>query len=196
MASDTKERILDAALTLFSQNGYEGTNLIDIAESVGLVKSGIYRHFSSKEELWDTILSKMEKYYNEEFGSEDNLPTIPTSGEELAEMTMNMVNFTIHDSSVIRVRKLIMIEQFRDERMKLLATRHFLTGIESIFERVFEEMMKNGSLRKDDASMLALVYTAPITSLIHLCDREPEREEEAIQKIKDFIANFIKTYNL
>ena len=163
---------------------------------MGLVKSGIYRHFSSKEELWDTILSKMEKYYNEEFGSEDNLPTIPTSGEELAEMTMNMVNFTIHDSSVIRVRKLIMIEQFRDERMKLLATKHFLTGIESIFERVFEEMMKNGSLRKDDASMLALVYTAPITSLIHLCDREPEREEEAIQKIKDFIANFIKTYNL
>ena len=51
MAKDTKERILATALELFSQNGYDGTNVREIAASLGLVKSALYRHFSSKEEI-------------------------------------------------------------------------------------------------------------------------------------------------
>ena len=45
MAKDTKERILTAALEMFSQKGYEGTNIRELAASLGLVKSGIYKHF-------------------------------------------------------------------------------------------------------------------------------------------------------
>ena len=41
MAKDTKERILTAALEMFSQKGYEGTNIRELSASLGLVKSGI-----------------------------------------------------------------------------------------------------------------------------------------------------------
>ena len=41
MAKDTKERILAAALELFSQHGYAGTNIRDLAAALGLVKSGV-----------------------------------------------------------------------------------------------------------------------------------------------------------
>ena len=51
MAKDTKERILAAALEMFSKNGYEGTNVRDIAVSLGIVKSGVYKHYASKEEI-------------------------------------------------------------------------------------------------------------------------------------------------
>ena len=44
MAKDTKERILAAALEMFSQKGYEGTNIRELSASLGLVKSGIYKH--------------------------------------------------------------------------------------------------------------------------------------------------------
>ena len=48
MANDTKERILEAALEMFSQNGYAGTNIRELSASLGLVKSGVYKHYESK----------------------------------------------------------------------------------------------------------------------------------------------------
>ena len=196
MANDTRERILNAALTSFAENGYEGTNLLDVAKSVGIVKSAIYRHFSGKEDLWNAVIDSMEKYYDAKFGSAQNLPKVPQSGAELVTMTMHMVDFTMHDSSVIKTRKLLLMEQFRDERIKELATKHFLTGLEAMFAEVFKGMMANGSLKKDDPKMLALAYTAPISSLIHLCDREPEKEKEVLKTIKEFAKHFVKTYEV
>lgn len=196
MASDTRERILDAALTSFAEKGYSGTNLIDIAKSVGIVKSAIYRHFSSKEDLWNALISAMEQYYEERFGCEKNLQKVQRACEELIEMTMNMVDFTIHDSKVVRIRKILIMEQFRDQRTNELATKHFLTGLESMFTEVFARMMENGSIKQDDPKMLALTYTSPISALIQLCDREPEKEIEVLKKIKDFVQHFVKTYGV
>ena len=59
MANDTKERILDAALEMFSQNGYAGTNIRELSASLGLVKSGVYKHFESKEAIWNALLDQM-----------------------------------------------------------------------------------------------------------------------------------------
>ena len=55
MAKDTKERILAAAPERFSQNGYAGTNLRGLTASIGLVKSAMYKHFESKEDIWNGI---------------------------------------------------------------------------------------------------------------------------------------------
>ena len=63
-----------------------------------------------------------------------------------------------------------------------------------MFAVIFEEMMRNGLLKKDDATMLAFSYTAPITALIHLCDREPQKQTEAMRQIEKFIRHFIKIY--
>lgn len=196
MAKDTKAKILDAALEIFARDGYAGTNIKDIAEAVGIVKSALYRHFESKEEIWNAVLEMMICYYDEHFGSADRLPCIPKSTDELREMTMRMVNFTIHDERVIRTRKILLTEQFRNEDVRKLASNYFLYDTRSIFARVFEEMMKNGCLKKADPSVLSLSYTAPITALIHLCDREPEKEAEALENISAFINLFIATYSV
>jgi AcrR family transcriptional regulator len=47
----TRERILDVALDLFNQRGYEGTSLREIAERLGVTKAALYYHFKSKEEI-------------------------------------------------------------------------------------------------------------------------------------------------
>ena len=84
MAKDTKERILEAALEMFSQKGYAGTNIRELTASLGLVKSSMYRHFKSKEEIWNTLLDEMIAYYGARFGSPENLPPIPDSLEGLS----------------------------------------------------------------------------------------------------------------
>ena len=91
MAKDTKERILEAALEMFSQKGYAGTNIRELTASLGLVKSSMYRHFKSKEEIWNTLLDEMIAYYGARFGSPENLPPIPDSLEGLVEMTRQKI---------------------------------------------------------------------------------------------------------
>ena len=194
MAKDTKEKILAAALDLFSQKGYEGTNIRELAASLGLVKSGIYKHFESKEEIWNALLDKMIAYYGERFGSAEHLPPVPDSPKGLLDMTMRMVDITVHDEMIIKTRKLLSIEQFRDDRARMLATKHFLTGLADMFTPVFAGMMEKGLLRKDDPAMLAFAYTAPISALIHLCDREPGKTGEAMKQIEAFSRHFVKTY--
>ena len=194
MAKDTKKRILATALEMFSQNGYAGTNIRELTASLGMVKSSMYRHFKSKEEIWDTLLDEMIAYYNEHFGSSDHLPPVPDSLDELVDMTMRMVHFTIHDEKIKMTRKMLMIEQFRDERARDLATKHFLTGLIEMFTQIFTGMMDKGLLRQEEPAMLAFAYTSPISALIHLCDREPEKTEDAVARAEAFSRHFIKTY--
>ncbi len=196
MAKDTKERILASALEMFSKNGYAGTNIRELSASLGLVKSAMYKHFESKEEIWNTMLDEMIIYYDTHFGSPEHLPPVPDTLEGLEEMTMQMVNFTVHDEKVVMTRKVLTIEQFRDDRVRELATKHFLTGLKEMFTPVFEGMMDKGLICRDDPAMVAFAYTAPISALIHLCDREPEKTEEAMTQIKAFIQHFIRMYGV
>ena len=136
----------------------------------------------------------MEAYYTSRFGSPDQLPPVPKSCDELIAVTMRMLDFTMHDERVILTRKLLLAEQFRDERARQLATLHFLTGTKEIFTKIFAEMMQNGILKKDDPAILAFAYTAPITALIHYRDREPEKEPEILRQIEAFVKHFIGTY--
>ena len=196
MANDTKERILAAALEMFSKNGYAGTNIRELSASLGLVKSGVYKHYESKEAIWNALLDEMIAYYADHFGSAEHLPPVPDSLEEFVQMTMHMVNITVHDEKIVMTRKMLAIEQFRDDRARELATRHFLTGLTDMFTHVFTGMMEKGLIRQDDPKMLAFVYTAPISALIHLCDREPEKTEDATAQIEAFIRHFIATYGV
>ena len=194
MASGTKERILETALEMFSQNGYAGTNLRELSASLGLVKSGVYKHYESKEAIWNALLDEMIAYYAEHFGSSEHLPPVPDSPEGLVDMTMRMVNFTVHDEKIIMTRKVLTLEQFRDGRARELATKHFLTGLTEMFTQVFTGMMDKGLLRRDDPAMLAFAYTTPISALIHLCDREPEKTEAALAKVEAFSRHFVRVY--
>lgn len=194
MENSTKNRVLDEALIMFAENGYKGTNLRDLAAQLGLSKSALYKHYKSKEDIWNCLLDRMESYYAQHFGSEANLPLQPKSCEELLTVTVNMLRFTVNDPKIILTRKLLLTEQFHDERVKKLATKHFLEGTQKIFAKVFERMMTDGLLKKDNPEMLSFIYTAPITSLVHLCDREPQNQEQIFKKIENFVTHFISVY--
>lgn len=191
---DTRERILEKALEMFAENGYNGTNLRDLAESLGLSKSALYRHFSSKEEIASVLFERLGEYYESNFGSARKLPAIPDSMEEFHDMVMNMVNFTINDRKIILSRKIISSEQYRFKNVSDLATKNFYSGTLNLFSVIFARMMEKGLLKNEDPHMMALGFSAPITSLIHMCDREPEKKDEIIEEIENLTEYYIHIY--
>ena len=140
------------------------------------------------------VTDEMIAYYDARFGSPEHLPPVPDSLEELVSLTMHMAEITVRDEKIVKTRKLLSIEQFRDERARDLATKHFLTGIRDMFTYLFTGMMDKGLPRRDDPAMLAFAYTSPITALIHLCDRAPEKTEDALARIEAFSRHFCRIY--
>lgn len=194
MEHTTKDRILNESLVMFAEHGYKGTNLRDLAARLDLSKSALYKHYDSKEAIWNALLDKMEAYYALRFGSMDNLPETPDSWDAFIQMAMGMIRFTVHDPQIILTRKLLTTEQFHDARVCKLATKHFLEGTANIYAKVFEGMMNKGLLKKGDPAMLAFSFTAPISALIHLCDREPDRHDEAFARMEAFVRYFISSH--
>ena len=194
MENTTKSRILDEALVMFAENGYRGTNLRDLAANLGLSKSALYKHYTSKEAIWNALLDRMEAYYAEGFGSVEHLPDIPGSGEELLALSMRMIEFTVYDERIILTRKLLLTEQFHDERVCRMATKYFLYSTQNIFAVVFEKMMAAGLLEKEDPKMLAFAFSAPVSSLVQLCTREPDKKEEVMKQAEEYIKYFIAVH--
>lgn len=190
----TKDRILNEALVCFANNGYKGTNLRDLAAQIGLSKSALYRHYTSKEDIWNALLEQMVLHYKEHFGSTEHLPPVPNSCEELISLAMEMVNFTINDERIILIRKVLLTEQFHDDRAKELATEHFVTGTKRIFTEIFRQVIEKGILNGSDPGMMAFAFTAPITVLVHTCDREPEKKTDILREIEAFVRYFIAGY--
>ena len=66
-----KQEILDTALKLFGEKGYERTSMTDIAKAIGVAQGLCYRYFPSKEALFDSALEQYADILVEQFvGSE------------------------------------------------------------------------------------------------------------------------------
>lgn len=190
----TKDRILDAALTLFSENGYDGTSVEQIASIVGIKAPSLYKHYKGKEDILNALIDAAEVRYEEMFGSEKNTGKTPESQEEFIKVTMGRVAFTMHDSIIRKTRMFLVQEQFRNERISEVTTRHQLDGIQGMFARILKEMMDKGIVKDDDPSLLAVELTAPAVLLIAQADRQPQCEEELLARIEKHVRHFCKTY--
>jgi len=84
--SKTKENILDAAAVLFSQRGYNGTALRDIANALDMKAGSLYYHFESKEQMVLEILTMgMKNIISTVIQRVEALPETATSREVLVE---------------------------------------------------------------------------------------------------------------
>lgn len=190
----TKDKILFAALDLFSEKGYDGVGVDQIAESIGLKGPSIYRHFKGKEDILNRLIAKGTEHYNESIKLNQDLKRIPASASELKEMSLKQIEFTMSDPMIIKFRKVISMEQFRNEIFAQLATDHNVTQIENMYSFIFEKMIENGSLKEDNPQALAVEYTYPISLFIQMSDRHPEKSAEIKANIINHIDRFIKMY--
>ena len=190
----TKERILYAALDLFSEKGYDGVGVDLIAENAGLKGPSLYRHYKGKEDIFFSLIDMVESHYTKGFGIMNTKEGFPESMDDLIENAMGRIQFTMHDDVIRKTRRILAMEQFRSERMAELTTRYHLEIQQELYANIFAGMMEKGVLKKDDPEYLALEFVAPVTLLIHIYDRQPEREAEVLEKIRKHFEHFAKVY--
>ena len=190
----TKERILDEALTLFSENGYDGTSVEQIAEKVGIKAPSLYKHFKGKEDILNAIIDNAEAHYEESFGSEKHIGRLSESKEQFLRAAMEKISFTLHDPMIRKIRKFLVQEQFRSERLAEITTRHQLYGIQGMYTKIIEGLMNEGLFREDDPALLATEVTAPVVLWIAKADRQPQYEQEIMDSIEKHIRHFCDVY--
>ncbi len=190
----TKERILEAALTLFAENGYDGTSVEQIATEVGIKAPSLYKHYKGKEAILNALIDSAEVRYEEMFGSERNTGKVPQNIEEFIKVTMGRIEFTIKDPVIRKTRMLLVQEQFRNERIAEVTTRHQLDGIQRMFAKIVEGMMDAGIFKKDDPVLLAVELTAPAVLWIAQADRQPRYADEVMGNIEKHIRHFCDVY--
>jgi AcrR family transcriptional regulator len=82
--NDTRDRILETALDLFIEQGYDKTSLREIAERVGVTKAALYYHFSSKEEIIRTLVQPLVDHLESLAAALATQPDLKTWGAGLA----------------------------------------------------------------------------------------------------------------
>ena len=190
----TKDKILDAALTLFAENGYNGTSVEQIAKAVGIKAPSLYKHYQGKEDILNALIDSAEVRYEEMFGSERNIGKIPESREEFIEMTMGRISFTMRDPIIRKTRMFLVQEQFRNERTSEVTTRHQLDGIQGMFAKILKGMMDKGLVKQDDPELLSAELTAPAVLQIARADRQPQCEKNALGFIERHLQHFCDVY--
>lgn len=200
---DTKKKILDVALTLFSENGYGNVYVGQIAEGVGIKAPSLYKHYKSKKDIFEAILEEMRRRYDKQAAhwnmTGDDFQTDATlyqniSEDELVNTGIGLFSFFLHDEYECKFRKMLTIEQFSNKDLAELFSHQYFDEPLKYQAGLLRLLILGGYMKNEDADVMALQFFAPIYLLMTVCDREPYREAEALQSLEKHIRQFSRMY--
>jgi AcrR family transcriptional regulator len=195
---DTKEKILNEALALFSVKGYDGVSMSDIADIVGIKAASIYKHYSGKEDIFRAIVQRFE----EKTGSIFN-PALPASMEYMnisKEMLVVMIQQTFQiyaeEPFLSKCRKLFMISSFHRPEIGDLYAKYFIVMPMQYQAGIFAIIQKTKAFVEKDPAIMAYHFYAPILILLQEYDYKNITLEEALKKIQTLVTQFTEVYGL
>jgi AcrR family transcriptional regulator len=200
----TKRRILTEALTLFSERGYESVTVAEIAKAVGVKAPALYKHYKSKQDIFDAILAEMKASYARQAASmqmdgvdanKDEALYLDNSEDGIVKMSIDLFLYFLHDESVRKFRKMLAIEQYNNKDLAATYAERYVDFPMAYQSAVFGLMAGAGAAVPENAHIMALQYYAPVYMYMTLCDCQPEREPEALTVLEQHFRQFIRLYH-
>ena len=201
MKEDTKQLILEKALALFSTHGYDAVTVGDIARAVGIKAPSLYNHFPGKQAIFDALVDATAARYEADTGRIDihvqnvqkDIPTFTAiTADALFEKVRQIFIYSLHDETIGRFRRMMTIEQFRSPELAALYSERYVERLLRYHAGIFRALIAAGEICAEDPDALALQYVAPVLTLIGLCDRQPEREQECLEKLQKHVHLFFR----
>ena len=202
--ADTREKILMPALQLFAKDGYEAVSVRTIAEELGMTKGALYRHYKNKRDIFDCIVKRMiqidaqraREYHMPDEGY-DSKPDAygNTTLQSIQEYTIEQFRFWTEDEFASCFRKMLTLEQYRNEEMAELYSQCIVAGPVTYMEDLFRELIQKGVLKAENPRQLAVEYYAPLFLLICTYDKTGKNEDYATI-LRNHTEHFMKSYGV
>ncbi|MGI5077632.1 TetR/AcrR family transcriptional regulator [Treponema maltophilum] len=198
----TKERILNIALNLFSERGYSAVYVTDIAEEVGIKAPSLYKHFKSKEDIFESCINcfyaKMEDMHKKLLPQADQEIKFYKNIEEneLLMITDSLFDFYLTDDVASKFRKMLIVERYRNKKLNLIFEKLFIEGAVEHQTAVFRKLIQAGVFKKSDPKILAFHFYTPIFFLLQKYDLHPEKIDEAFAELAVLIHDFHQKYGI
>lgn len=200
----TKQRILREALRSFSQKGYDAVSVEQIANAVGIKAPSLYKHYKSKQDIFNAIFEETAKRYGA--FAESISVHLGDSGQDLqvfsaitadglVEKVRSLISYSLHDEFVSQFRRMMTIEQFRSPELSALYSQRYVAQIQNYHKGLFQRMIAAGVMVDEDPDLLAMMYDSPILILLGECDRHPEKEQQIMGTLEDHVRLFYQTFH-
>ena len=198
---DTKQKILDKALELFSSQGYDSVSVGEIAKAVGIKAPSLYNHFPGKQAIFDAIVESTAAQYEADTDKIDihvqnakqDIPVFTEiTADALFEKVRQIFEYSLHNETISRFRRMMTIEQFRSPELAALYSRRYVERILRYHAGIFRALIASGEICAEDPDALAMMYVSPVLTLIGICDRQPEREPECLEKLQNHVQLFFR----
>lgn len=186
----TKERIIDEAMKLFSTNGYDSVSIRTIAKEVGVTNSALYKHFKSKQDIFDAIVeTSKERYLNR-----CNIVNSDIRGaNQVKEICIEMFQYQISDPWIVMFRRILLMEQFKNPEMGKIFRDFFVEIPLKKQENIFRELIKNGFMQDKDPRVMALEMYSPFF-MFHIARHSEEEDEELLRQFGLHAQYFFDNY--
>ena len=144
-----KKEILIVALHLFARDGYEAVSVSQIAGELDMTKGALYRHYKSKRDIFDCIVQRMEQQDSEQARQnevpEESIEKVPeeyqnVSVEDFVGYSKSMFEYWTEDDFASSFRKMLTLEQFRNEEMQNLYQQYLVSGPAEYVKDLFKNM--------------------------------------------------------
>ena len=156
MKTQTKDKIFDTALDLFSKKGYDSVSVRTIASEVGIKESSIYNHYSSKKDILMSILNYFEEY---PLDDENIRKLLEENPEEFYHQGSEMFKQQIFEEKILKIMKLIFVQMYQIDEVKEFFLREILGGSTDFWSDVFEILIQKNVIGSDcNPNKLAEMY--------------------------------------
>lgn len=202
---DTKREIIEKALELFAERGYDAVSVGEIAAAVGIKAPSLYNHYKSKQAIFEAIVEDTAARYERDTDNldvhvQDVTKDFATFGhitvQALIEKVRGIFLYSLHDKNIALFRRMMTIEQFRSPELAALYSARYVDRMVEYHANIFRNLIAAGEIANLNAVTLAYTYVSPVITLLGVCDRQPEREEECLKKLDEHVKLFFDTYNI
>ena len=154
---NTREEILDVALSLFSTKGYDATSLSDISAMLGVSKAALFKHFDSKEEILFSVMKMMDEEDRnrardmnvpEDRKSESEEDYRDINKDDFISYALSQFEYWTENKRASEYRKFLSLERLRREELRVKWEENFVSGPLSYTKDVMEALGNDGYEKK------------------------------------------------
>ena len=149
-----------------------------------------------QQAIFDAIVESTAAHYEKDTGRIDihvqnvkqDCPTFSHISEQaLADKVRQIFLYSLHDKQV---------SQFRSPELAALFSERYVDRMISYHAGIFRSLIAGGEIRDEDPDTLAWMYVSPVITLLSVCDRQPEREAESLEKLDAHVELFFRTFHM